>query len=330
MLLVGATAVYHTSRTLRVDEALQAAFGLHSCADQSVLADTLDAATPEDVVPLRSATAAIVRRFNSIYRHDPTASLLVLDFDLSPLLTCRKAEHSERGHFGHCRSKTRHKLVRVRAPQYQQTLYEDVVPAKTAEALGVLQRALEHTERLLDMDGDNSQATARRARTKIRLDRGWGSDPIITWLLRRSYQVTGKVKSSSRVRKLVAGIELERWKLPSSEGREVTTIPEPTVYTRLVQQYAVRTPFKEQKRSFYTAVLFTTRTDLDQRAVVDHYDDCAGIEAELKGGQAWARHGDDPQIAVWRSNGGRAAHRTGTQSPDLVTPLAGRGSGAHR
>src|SRR5438105_2721261 len=57
-LLTGATAVSHTSRTLRADEALQAAFGLPGCADQPVIAETLDVATPEDVAALRAAINA--------------------------------------------------------------------------------------------------------------------------------------------------------------------------------------------------------------------------------------------------------------------------------
>src|ERR1051326_2776589 len=41
-LLAGAKAVSHTNFTLRADPALYRAFGLPGCAEQSVLADTLD------------------------------------------------------------------------------------------------------------------------------------------------------------------------------------------------------------------------------------------------------------------------------------------------
>ena len=57
-LLAGAKAVYQTGTTLRVDRALQVAFGLPGCADQSVIADTLDAATDQDVAALRQAIEA--------------------------------------------------------------------------------------------------------------------------------------------------------------------------------------------------------------------------------------------------------------------------------
>src|SRR5215469_7111374 len=49
-LLAGAKAVSHTNTTVGVDSALCAAFGLPGCADQSVIAATLNAATEADVV----------------------------------------------------------------------------------------------------------------------------------------------------------------------------------------------------------------------------------------------------------------------------------------
>jgi hypothetical protein len=41
-------------------------------------------------------------------------------------------------------------------------------------------------------------------------------------------------------------------------------------------------PESEKAGGYYQAVLFTTRTALGMGEVVDHYDDRAGIEAELK------------------------------------------------
>ena len=60
-----------------------------------------------------------------------------------------------------------------------------MVPGRTAESLEVLQEALKETERLLGLEGDEALAQALRARVEIRLDSGWGSAPIIEWLLAR-------------------------------------------------------------------------------------------------------------------------------------------------
>ena len=280
-LLAGAKAVSHTSTIVRVDPALCRAFGLPGCADQSVIAATLDAATEADVAALQVALGETFRRYSWAARSDLTQELLVLDIDLSPLPASRQAEGSTRGYMGRCRSKTGRKLVRVRAAQSQETVWETVVPGRTAESLAILQEAVTAAERLLGLEGDGEAAQRKRARTEIRLDSGWGTTEIITWLLSRGYQLTGKFKSTSRVRKLVQGITT--WQPTSSPGREVAQAPEPVPFSRPLAQYAVRTPSKEHTSGYYQAVLFSTRSELGMLAIVDHYDGRAGIEADLKG-----------------------------------------------
>ena len=138
-LLAGAKAIYPTGTTLRVDPALQAAFGLPGCAEQSVLADTLDAATDADVAALRAVVEARFRQDSLSRRHDFAEAGLVLDVDRSPLPASKHAEGATRGYSGRCRSKTGRKLVRVRAAQYQETVWEEVLPGNTVETLAVVQ-----------------------------------------------------------------------------------------------------------------------------------------------------------------------------------------------
>jgi len=289
-LLAGAKTVYQTGTTLRVDRALQIAFGLPGCAEQSVIADTLDAATEEDVLAMRQAIETIFGQHSRAQHHDFTQEWLILDIDLSPLPASRKAEGSERGYMGRSRSKTGRKLVRVRASQYQETLWEDVLPGRAAESLGVLQEAIRQAERLLGLEGEDEEAQAKRARTEVRLDSGWGGEEMINWLLLRGYdaaespkgdQVTGKFKSNSRVQKLVKPIA--EWTATSSPGREVAVVPNPVALARPTRQYAVRTPSKDKPGGYYHAVLFTTCLEWTMLEVVDHYDDRAGMESDLKG-----------------------------------------------
>jgi type IV secretory pathway protease TraF len=280
-LLTGIKAVSHTATTIRLDKALMSAFGLPGCAEQSVLADTLNAATEADVAGLRVALAKIFERYSQVRQHDFQQGFLVLDVDLSPLPASAKAEGSERGYMGRSRSKTGRKLVRVRAAATQETVWETVVPGRTAESLPILQEAITQTERLLGLDRDDEQTAAKRARTEIRLDSGWGSEAIITWLLARGYQVSGKFKSAQRVAKLVK--DITDWQPTSSPGREVAQVPEPIPFVRPLQQYAVRTPSKDREGGYYHAVVFTSRTDLTMTGVVEDYDKRAGIEAALKG-----------------------------------------------
>ena len=193
-LLAGAKAVSQTRTTVGVDPALWKAFGLPGCADQSVIAATLDAATEADVAAMQAALGEIFRRYSQTARQDLDKEVLVLDVDLSPLPASRHAEGSTRGYLGRCRSKTGRKLVRVRAAQFQETVWETVVPGRTAESLPVLQEAVTQAERLLGLEGQDEAAQVKRGRVEIRLDSGWGSEAMITWLLSRGYQVTGKWK----------------------------------------------------------------------------------------------------------------------------------------
>jgi hypothetical protein len=279
-LLAGAKAVSHTATTVRVDPALIAAFGLPGCAEQSVIAQTLNAATEQDVSDLQAALSEIYGCYGQARRHSFKREFLVLDVDLSPLPASKRAEGSERGYMGRCRSKTGRKLVRVRAADTQETIWETVASGRTAESLPVLQEAIQAAELLLGLEGESKQAKVKRARTEIRLDSGWGGEAIITWLLERGYQVTGKFKSSGRVRKLVGAVTT--WHPTSSPGREVAPVPKPIAFVRPLQQYAVRTPSKEQASGYYHAVVFTSRTDLSMTGVVEHYDGRAGMEADLK------------------------------------------------
>jgi hypothetical protein len=280
-LLAGVKAVSQTATTVRVDVALTAAFGLPGCADQSVLADTLDAAQDADVADLGAALAELFAQYSQARQHAFDKELLVLDVDLSPLPTSKHAQGSERGYLGRSRSKTGRKLVRVRAAATGEIVWEAVISARTVESLPVLQEAIQAAEHLLGLEGDSEEGQRKRARTEIRLDSSWGGEAMITWLLERGYQVTGKFKSNGRVRKLVRGITA--WLATSSPGREVAVVPHPVEFMRPLLQYGVRTPSKEHTSGYYHAVLFTSRTDLSMQEVVDHYDGRAGMEADLKG-----------------------------------------------
>jgi hypothetical protein len=280
-LLAGAKSIYHSGTTLRVEPALQAAFGLPGCADQSVLADTLNRATEDTVTALRQVVEASLIAQGQAPRHDFRRAVLVLDLDLSPLPASRRAEGSERCYMGRCRSKTGRKLVRVRAAASQETLWEEVASGRTVETLAVVQQAVAAVERVLGLGDEEPDAAARRAQTEWRLDAGWGHTEIINWLLARGYHVTGKFKAASRVQKLVRPITT--WEPTTSPGREVAVVPEPIALVRPCAQYAVRTPSKDKAGGYYHAVLFSSRTALDMPATVAHYDERAGMEADIKG-----------------------------------------------
>src|SRR5919202_71991 len=280
-LLAGAKAIAHTGTTLRVDPALQCAFELPGCADQSVLAETLNAATEQDVAALRTAVEELFQQHSPACHHDFTRAFLVLDIDLSPLPTSRKAEGAERCYRGRCRSRTGRKLVRVRAGAYQETVWETIRRGRTLEGLDRLKEAVTAAERVLGLAGADEGTRATRARTEIRLDSSWGSTAALNWVLLRGYQVTTKFKSTGRVQKVVRPIQA--WQPTASPGREVAAGPEPVRLAKPTVQYAVRTPSKAQAAGYHYAVLVTSRVELPMQAAVDRDDGRAAMEAEIKG-----------------------------------------------
>lgn len=98
--------------------------------------------------------------------------------------------------------------MRVRAAVSGESVWERVISARTVESLPVLQEAIQAVEALLGLAGEGAHRDPP--------DSSWGSEAMITRLLERGYQVTGKFKSTGRVRKFVQGITT--WSATSSPG----------------------------------------------------------------------------------------------------------------
>jgi len=89
-LLAGAHGLVEINTRLRADVALQAAFGREACAEQSVVQETLDACTAENVNQMEQALDSIYRQHGRGYRHDYRAGLQLLDVDMSGCLAGRR------------------------------------------------------------------------------------------------------------------------------------------------------------------------------------------------------------------------------------------------
>src|SRR5438477_5611822 len=78
-ILAGAHGLVEINTRLRSDPALQAAFGRSACAEQSVVQETLDACTAENVTQLAQAVDLIYRQHSQGYRHDYGRGWQILD-----------------------------------------------------------------------------------------------------------------------------------------------------------------------------------------------------------------------------------------------------------
>jgi len=270
-MLCGAKTIAQSNVTVRVDAALQRAFGRKACAEQSTIARTLHACTAETVTQLEGLGWYYLKRYGQAPHHRFEQQRLWVDIDVTPLPIGAKAEGSERTWMGRCRSKTGRKVLRVTASDYREVLHEILLRGK-ASALPTLKAALRELEARLHW------TRARRAQIVLRLDGGFGTTATLNWLLSRGYQLVGKISNSSRVRTLRQ--QLGPWQPTSSPGRELATVLQPHRFGRTTRQWIIRTP-KEKGRGYQYAVLLTTLPELAPTAVADAYDGRASIEASF-------------------------------------------------
>jgi len=232
-LLAGAHGMVEINTRLRTDPALQHAFGRQGCAEQSVVQETLDACTEENVRQMQHALDLIYRQHSRGYRHDYQAGFQLLDVDMSGLPCGPKAAFATKGYFAGQYHRRGRQLGRVLA-----TLYEEVVVdrlfAGNVQLIKSLQPLVEAAETTLELDA------AKRARTIIRVDAGGGTLDDINWLLARGYPVMAKEYSGRRVLRLAKTVA-EWIQDPAWPERSFGWVTEPALgYVRPVRRIAVR------------------------------------------------------------------------------------------
>jgi len=269
-LLCGAKTISQSNVTIRVDPAVQRAFGRQGCADQSTSARTLQACTAENVAQVERVSQYYLKRYGQTPHHRFTERLLWVDVDVTPMPIGAQAEGSERTWMGRNRSKTGRKTLRFTASEYREILHETLLRGK-ASAVPALRPALGELETRL------SWTRERRQRIVLRLDGGFGTTENLNWLLSRGYQVVAKISHSGRVRKLRQN--LGPWQPTSSPGREIAAVLKPHRFCRATRQWVIRTP--KAKGGYQYAVLVTTWTDLEPAALADAYDGRATIESSF-------------------------------------------------
>jgi hypothetical protein len=267
-ILCGAKTMAQNNVTIRTDRAVQRAFGRTGCAEQSTIARTLRACTPENVAQLAQVSWYYLKRYGATPRHRFHDTRLWVDIDLTPMPIGAKAEGSERTWMGRNRSKTGRKTLRITASPYREILHETLLRGK-ATAVPVLQAAL------LEVETHLGWSRERRGQIVLRLDGGFGTTEILNWLLSRGYQVVAKISNHGRVHKLRQHIG--PWQPTSSPGREMAAILRPHRFCRATRQWVIRTP--QAHGGSHYAVLLTTVPDLEPAALADAYDGRAMIEA---------------------------------------------------
>src|SRR4249920_528610 len=118
-MLAGAHGLVEINTRLRADAALQRAFGRSRCAEQSVVQDTLNACTAENVEQMEQAMDRIYQQHSQGFQHSYQASFQVLDVDMSGLPCGPKAAFATKGYFAGQYHRRGRQLGRVLATHYE-------------------------------------------------------------------------------------------------------------------------------------------------------------------------------------------------------------------
>jgi hypothetical protein len=236
-ILAGGHGLVEVNKRVRSDRALQRAFGRDGCAEQSVISDTLSAASTENVHQMQDAMTEIYQQHSTGYRHDYEQQFQLLDVDMTGQPCGKKASFATKGYFPEQRSRRGRQLGRVLASWYQEIVVDRLYSGKTQLALAFQELVLA-AEGVLDLDED------KRQRTILRADGNGGSEADVNWALSRGYHLHTKVYSWDQARKLAETVEV--WHDdPKVPGRQFGWVTEETTkYVRPLKRIAVRTQKK--------------------------------------------------------------------------------------
>lgn len=249
-ILAGAHGLSEINTRLRADPTLQRAFGRATCAEYSLVQDTLDACMPENVEQLRRVVTALFREHSRAARHDYATSFQVLDLDITGLPCGPKAELSRKGYFSKEGIRHGRQLGRVVAGATEEVV-ADLLFAGNVQLNSALRALVAAAEEVLPL------GRWRRSRTVLRMDSGGGSLDDLNWCLARGYQLHCKDISSQRA-EVWAGTVAEWFDDPAHPERQVGwVVPEDTPdYARPVRRLAIR--WRKRNRQLGHDLLIST------------------------------------------------------------------------
>jgi hypothetical protein len=232
-ILAGAQGMVEINKCVRADLGLQRAFGRTGCAEQSVVQDTLDACTAENVSQMHRAMERIFRYHSQSYHHDYQLDWQLLDADMTGRPCGKKAQFASKGYFAKQRNRRGRQEAYVIGTWYEEIIVERLLEGNI-QLNTALQPMIATAEGVLELDEH------KRQRTIVRIDSGGGSVGEINWLLGRGYQVHAKDYSGVRAKVLAESVS-EWINDPADSSRQMGWVTVPAdLYCHPVQRIAVR------------------------------------------------------------------------------------------
>jgi hypothetical protein len=271
-ILANCSSIKQVDLRIRPDVVLAQAWGREQFAQQSTLADTLDAFTAHSVEQLRQATQAIYQQYGRVWRHEFVQPLF-LDIDLTGLPCSAQAQGSEKGYFSQEKNTYGRQLARASAPSYHETLFSRLYSGGQSG-----QAIFKPTVRALQAKFEWSRE--QRRQIIWRTDSGLGTDANLNWALTHDYQVLMKGYNGKRASALARRIAARDW-YQLADAKWVALPARAPRYARRTQPLLLRWRTPKTKKMKY-ATLVHSLLDQDWHRIPALYDDRGAIEGEIK------------------------------------------------
>lgn len=271
-ILAGNEAVSHINTRLRPDLTLAAAWHREQFAEQSTVADTLDALEAEQLAQLRQGSQVLFRHHSQTMRHNFKKHWLMIDIDPTALLASRRAEGSHKCYIAGKKNRYGRQLARLSVPTYHESLYSWLYPGNQ-QACTMLKPAISTVQAFLNLKPE------QRQRTIVRSDAGLGTDANVNWLLWSDYQVLMKGFSGSRSVKLAEQVSQTDWYEDAPRQRWIAWAPNPRRFARRLNVFSLRWHDKEGIRY---GTLLSTLFQLDPLPTWCCHDGRGAMEMEIK------------------------------------------------
>ena len=273
-LFVGCEHIDEINHRLRPDKVLLSGFGYDSCADQSVIQDTLDGCVKENVVQFKGVLKSLYVEHNqsqALVREAIEQSLTVtIDMDLTGRPISENAQGAKKGYFSKKRGIYGRQLARVLMPDTQEIIAEELYPGNRLSCQ-VFVEMLRETEQALGLDTQQ-----KRERVCLRLDGGFGTDKNINHALWKGYQLLAKMFSGNRAKVLAKSVQ--QWVDVDAQGaRQAGWVTKVHRYGRKTRQLAIRKPNPKKKDGFSYVVLVITDMTADMLTLLRSYDARSGV-----------------------------------------------------
>jgi len=275
-LFVGCEHIDEINHRLRPDKVLLSGFGYDSCADQSVIQDTLDGCVDANVIQLKGVLRSLYVEHNQsqvlVREAIEQVKTVSIDMDLTGRAVSANAEGAKKGYFSKKRGIYGRQLARVLMPDTQEIIAEELYEGNRLSCQ-VFVEMLGEMEQALSLD-----TKEKRQRICLRLDGGFGTDKNINHALWKGYQLLAKMFSGNRARVLAQSVE--HWVDTSADGqatRQAGWVTKPHRYGRKTRQLAVRKPNPKKKSGFNYVILVITDMTSEMLTLLSSYDARSGV-----------------------------------------------------